>query len=517
VRARARCAAGLPACLPPAQLTRRARRLRRAAAVRRRFAALDARLAASVEREDRRVQALTEALLYTLLPAALAAVAGPADDLAAGLRPERCRVRPAARVVRHAVFRGQPASRVRGARRPWRARRWRRPRCSTCRPGCWSFCCACPGRAWPTCTGPAPGRARRRPSWRSATPSAGAWPTRAWPSRRWARWWASCCGRRSRAACRRWRARPPARRAARPPRSARCWTAPRRCTAPPCAATRRRRACVSRWVRPRRGHAVGHAPSSRARAQVDHLLFCGADVGAATAAGETAVELVPLCGDRGAAGERACRCMSAADGQARRLAECRCRAGQPAVAARPGPRGAQVWECRSRMARALVAQRACLALGAGLLAWARLLLLSLACLAGLAGCAASLQRPAVERHAAARADARRAAARDRALARPPFAHDHLRRTLVQPPVEPPHARAGAGEGDARRGERRARAPGRSQAARGRQPGRVAHVRAGRRRVRAAATRRAARAARAMPALTGGFAGTRRRWRRSRRH
>ncbi len=317
MRARARCAAGLPACLPPAQLTRRARRLRRAAAVRRRFAALDARLAASVEREDRRVQALTEALLYTLLPAALAAVAGPADDLAAGLRPERCRVRPAARVVRHAVFRGQPASRVRGARRPWRARRWRRPRCSTCRPGCWSFCCACPGRAWPTCTGPAPGRARRRPSWRSATPSAGAWPTRAWPSRRWARWWASCCGRRSRAACRRWRARPPARRAARPPRSARCWTAPRRCTAPPCAATRRRRACVSRWVRPRRGHAVGHAPSSRARAQVDHLLFCGADVGAATAAGETAVELVPLCGDRGAAGERACRCMSAADGQAR--------------------------------------------------------------------------------------------------------------------------------------------------------------------------------------------------------
>jgi len=175
---------------------------------------------------------------------------------------------------------------------------------------------------------------------------------------------------------------------------------------------------VSRWVRPRRGHAVGHAPSSRARAQVDHLLFCGADVGAATAAGEPAVELVPLCGDRGAAGERACRCMSAADGQARRLAECRCRAGQPAVAARPGPRGAQVWECRSRMARALVAQRACLALGAGLLAWARLLLLSLACLAGLAGCAASLQRPAVERHAAARADARRAAARDRALARP---------------------------------------------------------------------------------------------------
>jgi len=89
VRAWARGIACLPACLPPAMTNTS----RRAAAVRRRFAALDARLAASVEREDRRVQALTEALLYTLLPAALAAVAGPADDLAAGLRLERCRVR----------------------------------------------------------------------------------------------------------------------------------------------------------------------------------------------------------------------------------------------------------------------------------------------------------------------------------------------------------------------------------------------------------------------------------------
>lgn len=55
--------------------------------------------------------------------------------------------------------------------------------------------------------------------------------------------------------------------------------------------------------------------------QVDHLLFCGADLAVVTAAGETAAELVPLCGDRGAAGQppgqRACRCMSTAEGQAR--------------------------------------------------------------------------------------------------------------------------------------------------------------------------------------------------------
>lgn len=78
----------------------------------------------------------------------------------------------------------------------------------------------------------------------------------------------------------------------------------------------------------------------------------------------------------------------------------------------------QVWECRSRLARVLVVQRACTAWPAGLLAWARLLLLGLACLLGLAGCATALLRPAVERHAAARAEARRCAARDRALVLP---------------------------------------------------------------------------------------------------
>lgn len=62
--------------------------------MRRRFAALDARLAASIDREDRRVQALVDALLYTFLPAALAAiVAGAPEDLAAELQPERCQVR----------------------------------------------------------------------------------------------------------------------------------------------------------------------------------------------------------------------------------------------------------------------------------------------------------------------------------------------------------------------------------------------------------------------------------------
>ncbi len=76
-----------------------------------------------------------------------------------------------------------------------------------------------------------------------------------------------------------------------------------------------------------------------------------------------------------------------------------------------------MWECRSRLARALVVQRGCLALQAGLLAWLRLLLLGIACLLGLAGCATALLRPAIERHAAARTDSRRRVARDRAVVR----------------------------------------------------------------------------------------------------
>ena len=52
-------------------------------------------------------------------------------------------------------------------------------------------------------------------------------------------------------------------------------------------------------------------------AQVDHLLYCGADATVRTTAGELALELVPICGDRVAGGQRACRCMAATDQEVR--------------------------------------------------------------------------------------------------------------------------------------------------------------------------------------------------------
>ncbi len=56
-------------------------------------------------------------------------------------------------------------------------------------------------------------------------------------------------------------------------------------------------------------------------AQVDHLLFCGSDPGLRTAAGELAIELVPVCGDKPAgASSRCCRCMGPSDQEV----SCRC-------------------------------------------------------------------------------------------------------------------------------------------------------------------------------------------------
>ena len=65
-------------------------------------------------------------------------------------------------------------------------------------------------------------------------------------------------------------------------------------------------------------------------AQVDHLLYCGADPCATNAAGDLALEMVPLCGDRSPSGARICRCMCASD--------------------------EQVWECRSRVTRQMIMQ-----------------------------------------------------------------------------------------------------------------------------------------------------------------
>ena len=75
-------------------------------------------------------------------------------------------------------------------------------------------------------------------------------------------------------------------------------------------------------------------------AQVDYLLLAGADPLLHNAAGELALELVPVCGERsplgsgGGSGKLSCRCM--------------------------GPRDQEAWECRSRFARSLIMRRCAL-------------------------------------------------------------------------------------------------------------------------------------------------------------
>jgi hypothetical protein len=115
---------------------------------------------------------------------------------------------------------------------------------------------------------------------------------------------------------------------------------------------------------------------------VDHLLFCGADPGLATAAGELPIELVPVCGDKPPGGSgRCCRCM--------------------------GPGDQEVWECRSKLARSIIARRCIFTYSGALAAWLRMALLCvLACL-GLWGTHTSLARPAVQSHLQARRARRR--------------------------------------------------------------------------------------------------------------
>ncbi|KXZ46814.1 hypothetical protein GPECTOR_40g548 [Gonium pectorale] len=130
-------------------------------------------------------------------------------------------------------------------------------------------------------------------------------------------------------------------------------------------------------------------------AQVDHLLYCGADPTLKTAAGELPVELVPVCGDRAPGGgaspaARACRCM--------------------------GPHDQEVWECRSRLARSLIARRCFFCFRVGLFSWLRLVLFCLLCLLGQAGRHITISRPIVERHIDTRRQQKIAAARARAHA-----------------------------------------------------------------------------------------------------
>ncbi|EFJ48899.1 hypothetical protein VOLCADRAFT_90642 [Volvox carteri f. nagariensis] len=155
-------------------------------------------------------------------------------------------------------------------------------------------------------------------------------------------------------------------------------------------------------------------------AQVDHLLYCGADPTLKTAAGELPIELVPVCGDR--ATGSGCSGAAAAAVAANAVVEgstspplssssssqrnCRCM----------GPHDQEVWECRSRLARSLIARRCFFSFGVGLFSWLRLVVFCLLCLLGQAGCYTSINRPVVERHIDTRRQQKVAAARARAHA-----------------------------------------------------------------------------------------------------
>ena len=102
-------------------------------------------------------------------------------------------------------------------------------------------------------------------------------------------------------------------------------------------------------------------------AQVEHLLFCGGDVSMRTAAGELAIELVPVCWEESSSlrGKK-CRCMTTAD--------------------------QDVWECRSQLARSLLSRRSFLSFSQGLLMWIRMLVCCVLCMLGWWGNHLSLQR-----------------------------------------------------------------------------------------------------------------------------
>lgn len=124
-------------------------------------------------------------------------------------------------------------------------------------------------------------------------------------------------------------------------------------------------------------------------AQVDHLLYCGAVPTCKTAAGELPIELVPVCGSRAMpaaasnAGVAAAGTITAAGSQPEAVQRsCRCM----------GPHDQDVWECRSRLARSLIARSCFFSFGVGLFSWLRLVAFCLLCLLGQAGCYTSILR-----------------------------------------------------------------------------------------------------------------------------
>lgn len=71
------------------------------------------------------------------------------------------------------------------------------------------------------------------------------------------------------------------------------------------------------------------------------------------------------------------------------------------------PAHAQVWECRSKLARSLIARRCIFTYSGTLATWLRLALLCVLCCLGLWGVHCSVLRPAVEAHVTARREKRR--------------------------------------------------------------------------------------------------------------
>ncbi|GAX80648.1 hypothetical protein CEUSTIGMA_g8083.t1 [Chlamydomonas eustigma] len=115
--------------------------------------------------------------------------------------------------------------------------------------------------------------------------------------------------------------------------------------------------------------------------QVDHFLFCGSNPSVRTAAGDLPIELLPVCGELDAeTGHRVCRCM--------------------------GPLDQEVWECRSKLARSLVAYRSMFAWRSGLLAWLYVLVMSVLCLFGQWGRHLSLHRVNIAAHVSTRRHAK---------------------------------------------------------------------------------------------------------------
>eukprot|EP00878_Enallax_costatus_P014166 GHUV01014815.1.p1 GENE.GHUV01014815.1~~GHUV01014815.1.p1 ORF type:complete len:1261 (+),score=458.53 GHUV01014815.1:316-4098(+) len=108
-------------------------------------------------------------------------------------------------------------------------------------------------------------------------------------------------------------------------------------------------------------------------AGVHHLLQCGGDPMRETAAGELPIELVPVCGCYNKeTKQRQCHCLSAAE--------------------------QEVWECRSRLARVLLAKRSLAIFHVGLFGHYRLALLCLLAFVGLLYGGRTLQRRALEAH-----------------------------------------------------------------------------------------------------------------------